>query len=431
MAATDKQGHASQLERQVSSSETTLKIEVAVLQGEVKEKDATIKATFATLQEKGREKVRMQEDVREKEATIARLQEEGREKEATIARLQEEGREGDATIARLEAEARERQTAMTGENDRRAAELQQVRGEAEQYQQQWRDEQARRQQLAARIDSAVANLRGEAAISQQGLQLWELPREEVNISQTIVGTGGWGYVAKGIFRGQAVAVKCLHQWILSPQNEERMRREISIMVQVRHPNLVLLIGTVLTVEGAGPLIVTELLDMSLRSAYEGGSLEERSKLPVLRDVASALTYLHSHSTPIIHRDVSSANVLLESTRNDSQWKAKLSDFGSANLSHLATTPAEGTAVYAAPEVSTQDYSRQTPKIDVYSFGVLMCEIRLCRFPPQTQEFPSMLREVQDADPNMFPLARDCTSHAHQDRPGMQNILQRIDQLGHC
>ena len=291
-------------------------------------------------------------------------------------------------------------------------ELHQVRQEAEQYQRQLREEQVQCQQ----------------PVRADALELWELPREQVHISQTILGTGGWGYVARGTFQGQAVAVKCLHRGILSPQNEGRLRREISIMSQVRHPNLLLLIGAVLTAEGTGPLIVTELLDRSLRSAYEEGLLEERSKVPVLRDVSSALTYLHSHCTPIIHRDVSSANVLLEAVRQESQWKGKLSDFGSANLSHLASTPAEGAAVYAAPEVSTEDRSRQTPKIDVYSFGVLMCEVCLCRFPPERRELPSMLNELRGKAAHLFPLSRDCTSHAHQDRPTMREVLQRIDQL---
>ena len=259
--AADLQERVSQLERQLrdktreaeqlSSSEGRLRMEVARLQGE------------------GREKARLQQEVREKEATIARLQ---RERETLLEQL-------------------------TGQRERHVTELQQVRREAEQYQQQWRDEQAQHQQLATRINTAIANLRGETATPQQALQLWELPREEVHISQTLLGTGGWGYVARGTFQGQPVAVKCLHRAILSPQNEGRVRREISIMAQVRHPNLLLLIGAVLTTEGEGPLVVTELLDKSLRSAYEEGVLEERSKLPVLRDVASALTYLHSHRTP--------------------------------------------------------------------------------------------------------------------------------------
>ena len=376
----------------------------------------------------------LQGEVREKEDRVAILQGEVREKEDRVAILQGEVREKEGRVAILQGEVREKQVALsglrdqlTGQNEHHVTELRQVRQEAEQNLQQFREEQVQRQQLMARMEAAMALMRGEA-VFPQALELWELPREEVHISQTILGTGGWGYVARGTFRGQTVAVKCLHRGILSPQNEGRVRREISIMSQVRHPNLLLLIGAVLTVEGAGPLIVTELLDRSLRSAYEGGMLEERSKVPVLRDVASALTYLHSHHhTPIIHRDVSSANVLLEAIR-DRKWKAKLSDFGSANLSHLATTPAEGAAVYSAPEVSTDNRSRQTVKIDVYSFGVLMCEVCLCRFPPERRHFPSMLSDVRRTAPNMFPLARDCTSHAHQDRPGMREVLQRIDQL---
>ena len=359
----------------------------------------------------------LQGEVREKEGRAAILQGEVREKEGRVAILQGEVREKEGRVAILQGEVREKDSALLKQNEHHVTELRQVRLAAEQN-----------LQVMARIDTAVAQLRGEA-VSPQALELWELPREEVHISNTILGTGGWGYIARGTFQGQTVAVKCLHRGILSPQNEGRVRREISIMSQVRHPNLLLLIGAVLTVEGVGPLIVTELLDRSLRSAYEGGMLEERSKVPVLRDVASALTYLHSHHhTPIIHRDVSSANVLLEAIRHDRQWKAKLSDFGSVNLSHLATTPAEGAAVYSAPEVSTDDHSRQTVKIDVYSFGVLMCEVCLCRFPPERRHFPSMLSDVRRIAPNMFPLACDCTSLTHQDRPGMREVLQRIDQL---
>ena len=370
---------------------------------------------------------RRRTEVRGKEDTIARLQGEARGKGDTITRLEGEVRGLQGEVREKEAALSSVRDQLTGQRERHVTELRQVRLEMEQYQQQLREEQAQHQLLESRIATAMSNLRGEP-VAPQALEMWELPREEVHISQTLLGTGGWGYVARGTFRGQTVAVKCLHRAILSPENEGRLRREISIMSQVRHPNLLLLIGAVLTAEREGPLIVTELLDTSLRSAYEGGSLEERSKVPVLRDVASALTYLHSHRTPILHRDVGSANVLLEAIRHDRQWKAKLSDFGSANLSHLASTPAEGAAVYAAPEVSTEDRSRQTAKIDVYSFGVLVCEVCLCRFPPERRQFPSMLSEVHRIAPNLFPLSCDCTSHAHQDRPTMKVVLQRIDQI---
>ena len=417
-------------------SNAKLQEEVRELEREKREKEET----FTKLQtEKDITITRLEGEIREKEDalarlqtemdnTITRLQGEMKEKEDTITRLEME--KGN-TITRLQVEVRVKEAALSSVNDQLIGQrerLRQVRLEMEQYQQQSREERAQHQLLESRITTAISNLRGEP-VAPQALEMWELPREEVHISQTLLGTGGWGYVARGTFQGQTVAVKCLHRAILSPENEGRLRREISIMLQVRHPNLLLLIGAVLTTKGEGPLIVTELLDTSLRSAYEKGSLEETSKLPVLRDVASALTYLHSHHTPILHRDVSSANVLLEAIRHDRQWKAKLSDFGSANLSHLASTPAEGAAVYAAPEVSREDRSRQTAKIDVYSFGVLVCEMYLCRFPPERRHFPSMLSEVQQTAPNsLFPLSRDCTSHAHQDRPTMREVLQSIDDI---
>ena len=368
------------------------------------------------LREKTQETHHLQQQLRQEREQVNRFQGEMRRKDQEV-------REERERVVRLDQEIRRKDEELRQTVTRFMVELQHVRNESEQYQRQFREEQVQRQELAGHI----AQLRGET-VNPQLLDLWELPREDVHISQTLLGTGGWGYVARGTFRGEKVAVKCLHREILSPQNEGRVRREISIMAQVRHPNLLLLIGAVLTTEGAGPLIVTELLDRSLRSAYQDGVLEERSKVPILRNVASALTYLHSHRTPIIHRDVSSANVLLEHTRPEIQWKAKLSDFGSANLSYLATTPFEGAAVYSAPEVSTEDRSRQTAKIDVYSFGVLVCEVALCRFPPDRLQFPSMLRDVHHATPDMFPLARDCTSHAHQDRPAMRQVLERIDQL---
>ena len=410
---------------------TALQERVSQLEREMRDQTQRIRQLSSSEGRLRQEVTRLEGELREKEAMPAMIQREAREVAAR--QVEQEMKDKDDTITGLERNLQYKEAAISGLVDQlmryrelHMAELDQARQETEHYQHLLREEQAQRQQLVTRIRGVIGDVRGDAA-SPQALELWELPREEVHISQTILGTGGWGYVARGTFRGQKVAVKCLHQGILSQHNETKLRREISIMSQVRHPNLLLLIGAVLTAEGRGPLIVTELLDRSLRSAYEDGLLEERSKVPVLRDVSSALTYLHSHRTPIIHRDVSSSNVLLEAVR-DGQWKGKLSDFGSANLSHLASTPAEGAAVYAAPEVSTEDRSRQTPKIDVYSFGVLMCEVCLCRFPPERREFSSMLNEVRGRAPHMFPLSRDCTSHAHQNRPQMKLILQWLTRL---
>ena len=131
-----------------------------------------------------------------------------------------------------------------------------------------------------------------------------------------------------------------------PEYIEMIRKEIGLMAQIQHPNLVLLIAAVIDAEN-DPLIVTELLDISLRKAYEKNLLQHSCKLNIFRDIASALNYLHLHHRgEIIHRDVSSANVLLEAKPNN-QWRAKLSYFGSTKLTIEAKTTCTG-PVYAAP-----------------------------------------------------------------------------------
>ncbi|KAL5467165.1 hypothetical protein EMCRGX_G031357 [Ephydatia muelleri] len=97
------------------------------------------------------------------------------------------------------------------------------------------------------------------------------------------------------------------------------------------PILLLFIAAVLDDQG-GPMIITELLDTTLRKAYEDNLLSPDLYLcmDIFCDVASALCYLHGLEEPIIHRDVSSANVLLKAVAKG-EWKAKLSDFGSMSI----------------------------------------------------------------------------------------------------
>ncbi|XP_064384499.1 probable serine/threonine-protein kinase DDB_G0271682 [Halichondria panicea] len=212
----------------------------------------------------------------------------------------------------------------------------------------------------------------------QEVEFWQVSPEEVSIREDeILGRGAWGYVAKGTFRGTTVAVKRVYPEILRQTTVDRIRREIRTMAQIRHPNLVLFVAAVLN-EQTGPMIVTELLDTPLRSAYQDNRVGP-NKRRIFGDISSALVYLHRQREPIIHRDVSSANVLLLSLPNN-KWLAKLSDFGSANLARDATTPGEGAILYTAPEAypqppsSRQPPPQQTTKIDVYSFGVLACEV---------------------------------------------------------
>ena len=255
---------------------------------------------------------------------------------------------------------------------------------------------------------------------------WEVSRGEVELDAgRIVGTGAWGYVVEGRFRGQKVAVKCLHSVIQQPHFLQTIRREIDIMAQLRHPNLLLFIAVVLESE-TGPLIITELLDTSLRRAYEQHQLHPSNTLSIFREVAAALNYLHLQGSGIIHRDVSSANVLLEA-KPEQQWKAKLSDFGSANLIRQSSTVGPGAMVYAAPEVRRECSIPQTPKLDVFSFGVLMCEVLLCEF-PSLEQFEQMLGRVKARWPAVHTVAHSCTRDKPEERPTVAVVLAQLNDI---
>ena len=185
---------------------------------------------------------------------------------------------------------------------------------------------------------------------------WTIERGEIAFQDGIVGVGAWGNVKKGKFRGSDVAVKQIHLLILSPHNRRLFEREMSIASRCRHPCLVQFIGA--TNDDGTPLFVMELLETDLRSLLSRESLNDRDCVQLGFDVIRALTYLHqSKPTPIIHRDISSSNILLY--HGDNRWRAKLSDYGAANFMRLAMTRHPGAFLYSAPEASTVD---QTTKV---------------------------------------------------------------------
>ena len=144
-----------------------------------------------------------------------------------------------------------------------------------------------------------------------GIEPWKVPRNKVELG-SVIGGGGWGVVYEGKLQ---VAVKHFYPNIMSKQNLLRLKREMRMLALIRHPNLLQFIAAVFDEkedhERKPPYIITELLDMSLRSAYEKALLPNRSVLSIFQDTARALDYLHRRHEPIIHRDVSSGNVLLK------------------------------------------------------------------------------------------------------------------------
>ena len=240
-----------------------------------------------------------------------------------------------------------------------------------------REREIYQQRIGAR-ERTVRELRSELNAAQEALaeyrrprdprephepRDWIIGRDEVILSEKSLGVGAWGKVYEGTFRGCQVAVKQIHDLILSHHNRRLFEREMSIASRCRHPHLLQFIGA--SNDDVSPLFITELLDTDLRNFLRQRSLHHEEVVCIALDIAKGLNYLHlNRPFPIIHRDISSSNVLL--WRRDNCWRAKLSDYGAANFMRQQMSSNPGASIYAAPESQT---SQQSPKVSTnyYTF----------------------------------------------------------------
>ena len=254
-------------------------------------------------------------------------------------------------------------------------------------------------------------------------RLWAISRDEINLSNKILGTGGWGYVTEATFRGRRVAAKCLHEAITSPHNQELFAKEMKIFARCRHKNLVEFIGAV---PDHPAIIVIEMMDCTLRSALNDGEVTLNHIHSICIDVAQGLVYLHSiQPHPVIHRDVSAPNVLLKAVGTG--WIAKLSDLGSAQFANIAQTYAPGCMLYAAPEVQQRDTAlKQTEKVDVYSYGVLLIEILTREMP--TGILLQLINSLIPIWPQFVSLIQRCTNTDPTRRPTMKEVINYLNKI---
>ena len=199
--------------------------------------------------------------------------------------------------------------------------------------------------------------------SQLKARDWVLCRDEVQLSDESLGVGSFGRVVKGRYCGCVVAIKQLHLPTLNPRQRRLFKREMDIASRCRHPCLLQFIGAT---EDESPLFVTEIMETSLQNLLQkrkqkNHHLTETDIIFISLDVARALNYLHRRKPePIVHRDVSSANVLLWKQNN--QWRGKLGDYGTAKFLQETMTVSPGAMIYAAPEIGCP--IKQTVKVSL-------------------------------------------------------------------
>ena len=195
---------------------------------------------------------------------------------------------------------------------------------------------------------------------------WIISRNEVQVTDKRLGSGGWGTVYEGRYCGCAVAVKQIKEDFAPACSLKTFQREIDMASKCRHPCLLQFIGA--TIDGGFPLLVTELMETSLRRLLFESPLSIREASIISLDVARALNYLHQkRPVPMIHRDISSANVLLwrkagrEAGIQEAQWRGKVSDYGTAKFVEQVMTQTPGCLAYSAPEART---TTQTAKVSL-------------------------------------------------------------------
>ena len=291
--------------------------------------------------------------------------------------------------------------------------------------------------------------------SQVGeMQLFRYRNFHIDKRQPL-GHGAYGAVYKAKCDQLPCAAKILHPTILDPTDPgaervmQRFQLECSVLERIRHPNIVQYLGLCRDPESRLPALLMELLDESLTKMLERSQrpLAYFAEVNICHDIALAVAYLHSND--IIHRDLSSNNVLVIA-----KSRAKVTDFGMSKLAGAAPTMTPltmcpGTLAYMAPE-ALEEPPRYTKKLDVFSEGVMMIQVCTRLWPEpgprsETVPFPASPTgttkvpvleperrknhvDMIDRSHPLLMIAMDCLRYQERERPSSEELCQRLAGL---
>ncbi|KAK4275675.1 hypothetical protein QN277_018715 [Acacia crassicarpa] len=259
----------------------------------------------------------------------------------------------------------------------------------------------------------------------------------------LIGKGSQGSVYRAeLPTGDVVAVKKLHSMPSGEiSNQKAFTSEIQALTEIKHRNIVKLYG--FHSNSQFSFLVYEFLeggslDNILKNQRQATEFDWNKRVSVVKGVANALFYMHHGcSIPIVHRDISSKNVLLSSNYEE----AHIIDFGTAKfLNHNSNnmTTFAGTFGYAAPEIAF--IMKANEKCDVYSFGVLSLEIIMGKHPAELiislaesstnkylledvldQRLSPLTKPILDDVILVSKIAFSCLNEAPQSRPTMEQV----------
>ena len=278
---------------------------------------------------------------------------------------------------------------------------------------------------------------------------------------TIIGSGSYGSVEEVAIPGAVCAAKKIHDFFQDPRQMPRegiekaaseFVRECQLMSTLRHPHIVQFLGVCFLPGSRMPALVMEKLATSLHDILDPEPepptkpfIPVSLKRSILHNVARRLSFLHSHSPPIIHRDLSAKNVLL-----NEGMVAKLADLGMARivprLRVSTMTKAPGASIYMPPE-ALEDKSRYDVTIDIFSLGVLAIFTLSQMFPDplaptyidvnrrivgrtELERRGNYMQEVRKQLREGHPLVQmiqQCLNNIIEERPTIQQVMGWLEE----
>lgn len=268
---------------------------------------------------------------------------------------------------------------------------------------------------------------------------WMFPEREIIISDTILGKGAFGEVRVAKWRNINVAAKRLHGLIIEQENElydqqlqshnleilNLFREEMLTLSKLRHPNLVLFLGIGYSSNYRQPTtILTELLSYSLYDLLETHKIQLTLPeiIDISLDIACGLDYLHSNNPSIIHRDISSKNILIGGNHAKIADLGQAKIFGSTALSRQTAMP--GAMAYSAPEVLTGKY---TTKIDIFSYGILLIQMCCNEYPRLDRRDEQYKAAISKFDP-LHTLITETIEYQPNNRPTASKICEILKEI---
>lgn len=294
-------------------------------------------------------------------------------------------------------------------------------------------------------------------------QLRSLVLRNVTLTGRTIGCGSYGSVEEVAISGALCAAKKIHEFLtkrdpkwlareVADKNVEKFLLECTMLSGLRHPHIVQFFG--LWFDDSGLYLVMEKMMMSLHDMLTPGDQKSCSspnipsglKYTILQDIARGIAFLHTQNPPVIHRDLSARNVLLNSAIT-----AKIADLGMARVmpsrDHAAMTKVPGALVYMPPE-ALEGTCQYNTSIDIFSLGVLIIFVFAEEFPQnlkaptyndkqkglvartelqRREEYTKTIYNTFPEGHNVIKLMESCLDNAPQARPSIDNALKLLDQ----